>query len=1163
MTELSKAYEPQAVEAKWYARWLADGSFTADPASPKPAYSIVMPPPNVTGVLTLGHVLNNTIQDILARRARMLGKEVLWLPGMDHAGIATQTVVERQLRKEEGKTRHDLGREEFVRRIWQWKEKHGGIIIEQLKRLGCSCDWSRERFTMDADYSRAVQRTFVDLYRKGFIYRGRRMVNWDPVALTALSDEEVIPTPQKSSLYHVRYELVDEPGKFIEVATTRPETIMADVALAVHPNDQRYRASLGKKVWRPLDRAPLPVISDDGVDPEFGTGVLKVTPAHDKIDFEIGQRHGLPVIDVLHPNGTINCPAVPELDGLDRFAARKKAAEMLAESGLLAKEEPHESTVGFSERAGVPIEPRLSEQWFLKYPRVEQARAAVGPERAIHFRPERWETVYQHWLENIQDWCISRQLWWGHRIPVWYKVAQASSLLPNEPRKLEARATESRAADAAAFFDPFADVDVTRRNLPHWEQAGATYFVTFRLGDSLPASKLSDLEEQRKNWLNFHPLPWSEEDKREYYERFSAQIETWLDAGDGSCVLARPEAAEIVAHALTHFAGERYELGAWVVMPNHVHALVTPKAGHELGQILHSWKSFTSNRINVLLGRSGPLWEHESYDHIVRNDPALARLTDYILRNPEKAGIKAPAISTVAQASSLPPNETRKLEARATEAGLATEAPQLHVGLEPPADPENWTQDPDVLDTWFSSWLWPFETMDAATRAKFYPTSDLVTAPDIIFFWVARMIMAGLEYTGQSPFADVFFTGLIRDGQGRKMSKSLGNSPDPLDLIAKYGADGLRFGLMRIAPSGQDIRFDEKQIEEGRNFANKLWNATRFRQMHGGETEGEIDPVLLTSDDKWILLRLDAAIRAVTQALEEYNFSEAAQALYRFFWSEFCDWYLEASKASLLGGARGPRASSTTPAPGSLGEAPNEAREARALPGEDAPPRKANTLAVIDFILGHTLRLFHPFMPFITEELWHGLGFNADLPDDQGAKTIQLAPWPQPFDDAFKQHYRLAPNDEQFANAKYETVTAARRLRRDFNIASNKRVTFVLAPNNPLPEEEAAVLQILLNAERLDLSSNYGPPKGTPTALTPLGQLFLPLEGLIDLEAERQRLGKEIAKIEAELVTVRKKLANDNFVANAPAAVVAEHRQRESDFAERLEQLQRMRDSLG
>ncbi|MEO8440751.1 MAG: valine--tRNA ligase [Spartobacteria bacterium] len=880
MSEISKAYEPEAVEAKWYARWLADGAFTADSSSPKPAYSIVIPPPNVTGVLTLGHVLNTTIQDILARRARMLGKEVLWLPGVDHAGIATQTVVERKIRKEEHQTRRDLGREEFLRRVWEWKEKHGGIIIEQLKRLGCSCDWSRERFTMDAAYSRAVQRTFVDLYRKGLIYRGRRMVNWDPVALTALSDEEVIPTPQKSALYYVRYELVEEPGKFIEVATTRPETIMADVALAVHPGDARYRSSLGKKVWRPLDRAEIPVVGDEGIDPQFGTGVLKVTPAHDKVDFEIGQRHGLPVIDVLHPNGTINCPAVPELDGLDRFVARKKAAVLLAESGLLGKEEPHESTVGFSERAGVPIEPRLSEQWFLKYPRVDEARAAVGPKGAIRFRPERWETVYQHWLENIQDWCISRQLWWGHRIPVWY----------------------------------------------------------------------------------------------------------------------------------------------------------------------------------------------------AKDDPG-----------------------------------------------------KLHVDVEPPADAENWTQDPDVLDTWFSSWLWPFETMDDATRAKFYPTSDLVTAPDIIFFWVARMIMAGLEYTGEAPFRDVFFTGLIRDGQGRKMSKSLGNSPDPLDLIAKYGADGLRYGLMRIAPAGQDIRFDEKQIEEGRNFSNKLWNATRFRQMQGGETEGEIEPALLTTDDKWILLRLDCAIRDVTQALEDYNFSEAAQALYRFFWSEYCDWYLEASKASLASTSQ----------------------------------RKANTLAVIDFILGHTLRLLHPFLPFITEELWHGLGFNQDLLEGQGANSIQFARWPQPMDDDFKSLYRLTPDDEAFAQAKYETVTAGRRLRRDFQIASNKRVAFVLKPSQPLPVEESASLGILLNAERLDLTPDYEATKGTPTALTPLGELYLPLEGLIDLAAERERLGKEIAKVEIELATARKKLANENFVANAPAPVVAEHRQREKDFAEKLAQLKQMRDSLG
>lgn len=887
MAELSKAYEPKAVEAKWYARWLADGCFTADPASAKPPFSIVIPPPNITGVLTLGHVLNTTIQDILARHARMAGKEVLWLPGMDHAGIGTQTAVEKWLLKNEGVSRRDLGREEFLRRVLEWQDKHGGIIIDQLKRLGCSCDWSRQRYTFDDEYVRVVERVFVDLYQKGLVYRGRRMINWDPAAQTALSDEEVVASPTKSTLYYVRYEFVDEPGKFLEVATTRPETIMADVALAVHPDDARYRSSLGKKVWRPLDRAPLPVIGDAGIDPEFGTGILKVTPAHDKVDFEIGKRHDLPVIDVLYPNGKINCPGVPELNGLDRFAAREKAAELLQERGLLSKTEPHESSVGYSDRSQVPVEPRLSEQWFFHYPKTDKALHVVR-EHLIRFFPAHWEKVYAQWLENIQDWCISRQVWWGHRIPAWY-----------------------------------------------------------------------------------------------------------------------------------------------------------------------------SN------------------------------------------------------------GETR----------VQTQSPGT-----------GWTQDPDTLDTWFSSWLWAYETMDPPTRARFYPTSVLVTAPDIIFFWVARMIIAGLEFKpGRSerdedniPFRDVFFTGLIRDHKGRKMSKSLGNSPDPLDLIAKYGADGLRFGLMRIAPSGQDIRFDEKQIEEGRNFANKLWNATRFRQMHGGETEGEINPALLTSDDKWILLRLDGAIRAVTQALGDYNFSEAAQALYRFFWSEYCDWYLEASKAAL----------------GTPGAQPTSAR-------------KANTLAVIDFVFSHTLRLFHPFLPFITEELWHGLGFSADLPDDQGARTIQFAHWPQPLDDEFKKQYRLTTEDEQFANAKYETVVAGRGLRRDFQIASNKRVVFVLKPSSPLPDEEAGVLRILLNAERLDLIVSYPHPKGIPTALTPLGELYLPLEGLIDLEAERGRLGKEIAKVEAELVTVRKKLANENFAANAPTGVVAEHRQREKDFAVRLAQLQQMHDSLG
>ena len=424
MAELSKTYDPKSVEPKWYAHWIGNDDFRADANSPKPPFSIVMPPPNITGVLTLGHVLNNTIQDILARRARMLGKEVLWLPGMDHAGIATQTAVEKWLRKNEGMTRHDLGRDEFLRRVLKWQNKHGGIIIEQLKRLGCSCDWSRQRYTLDDHYVQAVQKVFVDLYRKGLIYRGRRMINWDPAAQTALSDEEVISKPQKGSLYYVRYEIAEEPGRFIEVATTRPETIMADTAVAAHPGDRRYADLIGKHAWRPLAREKLPIIADEAIDPEFGTGVLKVTPAHDTLDFEIGQRHNLPVVDVLHPNGKINCPAVPGLDGLDRLEARKKAAKLLGENGLLSKEESHENNVGFSERSDVPIEPRISEQWFLRYPKTKEALAVVR-DHLIRFFPAHWEKVYAQWLENIRDWCISRQVWWGHRIPAWYAKSQA------------------------------------------------------------------------------------------------------------------------------------------------------------------------------------------------------------------------------------------------------------------------------------------------------------------------------------------------------------------------------------------------------------------------------------------------------------------------------------------------------------------------------------------------------------------------------------------------------------------------------------------------------------------------------------------------------------------------------------------------------------------
>jgi valyl-tRNA synthetase len=855
MSELAKAYEPQQIADRLYAEWLARDLYHAQPESERGKkngyFSIVIPPPNVTGMLTLGHVLNNTIQDILCRQARMQGKEVLWLPGTDHAGLSTQTAVEKWLRKNENKTRHDLGRDEFLRRTWEWKEKFGGIIIHQLKKLGASCDWKRERFTMDEAYSKAVQKVFVDLYNKGCIYRAKRMVNWCPGSLTAISDEEVIPKEQKSTLFYMKYEVAEEPGRFLEIATTRPETLMGDTAVAVHPEDERYQALIGKHCWRPFPREKIPIVGDSHIDPKFGTGVLKVTPAHDKADFEIGQRHKLPAIDVLHPNGKINCPKVPELDGLDRFEARKKAADMLREQGLLPKEEPYTNNVGFSERADVPVEPRLSDQWFLDYRKmlggkmIEEALRVVN-EKLIEFFPAHWTKTYNHWLENIQPWCISRQVWWGHRIPVWY------------------------------------------------------------------------------------------------------------GKGDVRCQVESP----------------------------------------------------------------GPGWE----------------------------------------------------------------------------------QDPDTLDTWFSSWLWAYETMDETARKKFYPTSVLVTGPDIIFLWVARMIIAGLEFKpGASPktedniaFQHVYFTGLIRDKQGRKMSKSLGNSPDPLDLIAQYGADGLRFGLMRMAPQGQDIRFDEKQIEEGRNFCNKLWNACRFRQM-----QGPIDPAAkpenhpLSIFAAHILDRLATTLTAYNLALARYEFNTAANVLYGFVWDDLCSRFLEAAKADFQ---------------------------------DAASETRAGTLATFDSVLSVVLRLLHPYAPFVTEELWIQLGF--------AKETIQFAAWPEGTP-PLSNHAAIMR-----AAALYQAVDAGRNLRGEFNIPSSQKIKYQLLTRDLVTPNERTVLAGLLNASEVELITDA--PAKTPVALTPIGELYLPLAGLIDPEVEKKRLEKELQKVEKDVQLTQAKLSNTAMLEKAPAEKVAE-----------------------
>jgi valyl-tRNA synthetase len=913
MAEITKSYEARDVETKWYAAWQEAKCFTGKAAPGQETYTIVIPPPNVTGILHMGHVLNNTLQDALIRRARLDGKAACWIPGTDHAGIATQTMVEKHLKKTEGKGRRDLGRDEFLKRVWTWRDEKGDHILKQLRELGCSCDWDRTHFTMDPGYSKAVLTSFIKLFEQGHIYRGKRMVNWCPVSLTALSDEEVEMRPTKGFIYRLRYELVEPAGELTHliVETTRPETIAADVAVAVHPDDERYRHLVGKRVWRPLgDRVQIPVIADEAVDPAFAAGALKVTPAHDKTDFEIGQRHKLPVIDALNADGTMNEFAGHELAGMDRFAARKKAAELLEASGNLIEAKPYENNVGYSQRAGVPIEPRLTQQWWLKYPRVDEAKAVVR-DGLIQMHPERWTKVYLNWLDNIQDWCISRQLWWGHRIPVWY-------------------------------------------------------------------AKGIDRE----------------------------------------------------------------------------------------------------------------------------------KLTEADLRDPTK----------------------------------------IHVSLEGPPDVENWIQEDDVLDTWASSWLWPFATLgwpDAEEQAKagfsrFYPTTTLATGADIIFFWVARMIMAGLEFAKpgapaeeRTPFKHVYFNGIVRDKQGRKMSKTLGNSPDPLDLIQKYGADGLRFGLLQIAPLGQDVKFDEDRIESGKNFCNKVWNACRFRQMSGAASDNtSLDAILarldakqLDDDDHALLAALVDTMKTVERGFTDFEFAGATQRLYSFFWNDFCDWYVEVAKTRV-----------------------------------QDPVAKDHALAMQDLVIREFLLMFEPFAPFITEELWSLLGY-------------------APAGRRFVQDTRIETADtlvavlaargvriDAAASGRVETlkqfVTLARQVKTDQNVGQKRDVKFLALAGDPawaaLAASAAKLTRLVGAAEIARTTSEVA----LPAIVTPLGTLYLDTGVKVDPAAERARLGKELAAVEKHIAGTEARLSNEAFTSKAPPAVLEGARRQLADQRAKRDEITRLLNAL-
>ncbi len=874
-------YDPSKVEDKWYAYWMEQDYFHSEVDHNKEPFTIVIPPPNVTGVLHMGHMLNNTIQDVLTRRARMQGFNACWVPGTDHASIATEAKVVRKLR-EEGIKKSDLSRDKFLEHAWEWTHKHGGIILEQLKKLGASCDWDRTSFTMDEKYSESVIDTFIDLYSKGKIYRGARMINWDPAALTALSDEEVIHKEVSSKLYHVRYQIVGSDD-FVTIATTRPETILGDTAVCINPNDERNTHLHDKNVIVPLVNREVPIILDDYVDMEFGTGCLKVTPAHDVNDYELGQKHNLDTINMMNADGTISEEGELYI-GMDRFEVRKQIAKDLEEAGNLVKIEDYQNKVGYSERTDVVIEPRLSLQWWVSMKELAQPALENVMNDNIQFHPAKFKNTYRHWMENVKDWCISRQLWWGHRIPAFY-----------------------------------------------YGEGDDDFVVAKTLEEALEAAK--------------------------------------------------------------------------------------QKCGN----------------------------------------PNL-------------------------QASDL-------------------------------------KQDEDVLDTWFSSWLWPISVFDGFYTEEevdyYYPTNDLVTAPEIMFFWVARMIIAGYEYRGDLPFRNVYYTGIVRDKLGRKMSKSLGNSPDPLELIAEYGADGVRMGMLFSTPAGNDLPFDPSICEQGKKFSNKIWNAFRFLTMNMEEgveyqPTTEIDNENLV--DRWMMARIHQTIKEVDEDFKNYKLNDALKKVYSLIWDDFCDWYIELAK----------------------------------------PDTYSNKFDVekMNIALGmfeQLMKLLHPFMPFISEEIWQYI---------QGRKpeeALVISEWPE-----YNSSFDVQSDVDLFSTIQ-DMVSSLRNIRAEMGVSPKEELEVLIKTTSPEIADQLTANQWILTKlqalKSLEISANITKPGACSSAIVNGNEIYVPLEGLIDVDKEIERINSEISRIEGWLKGINGKLNNKNFVNNAPEAVVQNERNKKRDGEANLAKL--------
>ena len=854
--EFEKSYNWTQLEDQWYARWLKKDYFTGDENSSNESFSIVIPPPNITGKLTMGHVLNNTIQDVLIRKARMEGKNTCWIPGIDHASIATETKVVKML-EEMGIEKEQLSREEFLDHAWKWKEKYGGIIIDQLKKLGCSCDWKRQKFTMDDDYSRSVIKAFVHLYNKGFIYKGHRLVNWCPSSQSAISDEEVIHKEISGKLWYFKYP-IEEDKSFLVVATTRPETLLGDTAIAVNPEDERYAHLVGSYANIPIVNRKVPIIADEHVDPKFGTGCVKVTPAHDPNDFEIGKRHDLEFINIMNDDASLNENVPQDFQGLSRERARKEVIKRMNLENLLEKTEDHINNIGFSERGNVPIEFYMSEQWYMKMNKLVKPALDAVNDGKIKFYPNHWVKTYNHWMENINDWCISRQLSWGHQIPVWYHKDDVS---------------------------------------------------------------------------------------------------------------------------------------------------------------------------------------------------------------------------------------------------------KLHVSEKGPDDKENWVRDKDVLDTWASSWLWPFAVHNWIEKdnsiKKYYPTNTLVTGPDIIFFWVARMIMSGYEFLGEEPFKNVYFTSILRDANGKKFSKSLGNSPDPITLFKEFGTDAVRFGTLLMAPQGLDVLFSKDRLEVGKNFMNKLWNAARFTFMNlidGIPPDIDLSHENLDISDKWIISRFEETAFNVNKELNNYRFNEAAKAIYEFTWNDFCDWYVEIAKIRLYG---------------------------------DDPKKADIARTVLIHVLKGILTLLHPYSPFITEELWSYF-------KTKNEKDLIISPWIDG---------KVLKNEQVFDSMDLlqQIVTSIRAIRSQLNIPPKKRATVYITNSESFKEMILSfdeVIKMLAGVNLISFINNEERPSKSATAVIKNMELFIPLEGLIDIDLEINRLSKRIDKLKKHILVSEKKLSNKNFVANAPENIITHEKEK-------------------